>query len=78
MLGRCACSCSWTLNFVAATPARSTRSAVTSYPGHGEAAERALEIVERQPGVEQRAERHVARNPGEAIEIQHARHRHFT
>ena len=42
--------------------------------GHREAAERALQIVERQAGVEERAERHVARDAGEAIEIQHSRH----
>ena len=42
--------------------------------GHGEAAERALQLVERQAGVEQGAERHVARDAREAIEIQESRH----
>src|SRR2546426_1660832 len=42
--------------------------------GHGEAAERALQLVERQAGVEQGAERHVARDAREAIEIQQSRH----
>ena len=35
-----------------------------------EAAERARELVERQAGVDERAERHVSGNAGEAIEIQ--------
>jgi len=42
--------------------------------GHGEAAERALQLIERQAGVEKRAERHVARDAREAIEIQQSRH----
>ena len=41
----------------------------------GEAAERFSEIRQRQAGVQQRAERHVARNAREAVEIQHAAHR---
>ena len=40
-----------------------------------ERAERALQVVERQAGVEQRAERHVARDPGKAVEVEHAAHR---
>jgi hypothetical protein len=39
-----------------------------------EAAERLAQIVERQAGVEQRAERHVAGDAGETIEIQDSRH----
>src|SRR2546427_11551234 len=39
-----------------------------------EAAERALQLVERKAGVDERAERHVARDAGEAVEIQHAAH----
>ena len=39
---------------------------------HGEAAERALQVVERQAGIEHRAERHVAGDPGEAVEVQKA------
>ena len=41
---------------------------------HGEAAERALQVVERQPGVEKRAEHHVAGDAGEAVEVQDTRH----
>ena len=41
---------------------------------HGEAAERARQLLERQARVEERAERHVARNAGETVEIQNARH----
>ena len=40
--------------------------------GHGKAAERALQLVERQAGVDERAERHVARDAGEAIKVQDA------
>ena len=40
----------------------------------GEAAERPPELVERQPGVEQRAQHHVARRAVEAIEVENARH----
>ncbi len=39
-----------------------------------EAAERPAQIVERQSGVEQRAERHVAGDAGEAVEVQDSRH----
>ena len=39
-----------------------------------EAAERLAQIVERQAGVEQGAERHVAGDAGETIEIQDSRH----
>jgi hypothetical protein len=37
--------------------------------------QRALEIGERQTGIEERSERHVARNPREAVEVEHATHR---
>ena len=37
--------------------------------GEREAAKRALQLVERQAGIEQGAERHVARDAREAIEI---------
>src|SRR5215510_4962741 len=40
-----------------------------------EAAQRGLELVERQTRVEQRAQRHVARDAREAVEVQHAAHR---
>jgi hypothetical protein len=40
-----------------------------------EAAERPLQVVERQAGVDQRAERHVARDSGEAVEVEHPAHR---
>ena len=40
-----------------------------------ETPQRALEIGKRQAGVEQRPERHVARDPREAVEIEHATHR---
>ncbi len=43
--------------------------------GDGEASERGLQPVERQAGVEQRAEHHVARDAGEAVEIQDGAHR---
>ena len=39
-----------------------------------QAAERALQIVERQAGVEQRAERHVARDPRKAVEVKNPAH----
>src|SRR5262245_16164474 len=39
-----------------------------------EAAERGLELIERQTRVEQRAQRHVARDAREAVEVQHAAH----
>ena len=39
-----------------------------------QAPERARQIVERQAGVEHRAERHVARDPREAVEIKHPAH----
>jgi hypothetical protein len=35
----------------------------------GEAAERALQLVERQAGVDERTERHVAGDAGKAVEI---------
>ncbi len=37
----------------------------------GEAAKRALQFVERQTGIEQRAEDHVPRRAGEAVEVEH-------
>ena len=40
----------------------------------GEAAERALQLVERQAGVDERAEHHVAGNARETVEIQDPRH----
>ena len=40
--------------------------------GQREAAERPLEIVERQTGVEKGAEHHVAGDAGEAVEIEHS------
>ena len=40
-----------------------------------EAAEGVLQIVERQAGVEQRAERHVARDPRKTVEVQNPAHR---
>jgi hypothetical protein len=39
-----------------------------------QAAQRGLQLLERQAGVEKRAERHVAGNAGEAIEVQYAAH----
>ncbi len=42
--------------------------------GDGQGAERALQFVERQPGVEQRAQHHVSRNARETIEVQQAAH----
>ena len=30
------------------------------------------QVLERQPGVEKRAEHHVAGNPGETVEVEHA------
>ena len=39
-----------------------------------QAAERAGQLGERQAGVEERAERHVAGDAGEAVEIEHAGH----
>ena len=38
---------------------------------HGEAAQRALQRVQRQAEIEERAEHHVPRGAGEAIEIEH-------
>src|SRR5436190_11696341 len=43
-------------------------------PRNGEAAQRALQLLERQTGVEHRAQRHVSRNSRETVEIQHATH----
>ena len=43
-------------------------------PVEGQAAERAFQLVERQPGVHEGAQQHVPGNPGEAVEIQHATH----
>lgn len=40
-----------------------------------EAAEGGAELVERQPGVEQGAEHHVARRAGETVEVEDLRHR---
>jgi hypothetical protein len=37
--------------------------------GERQAAERPLQVVERQTGIDQGAEHHVARNSGEAIEV---------
>lgn len=42
--------------------------------GHGQAAERAPQVVDRQAGIDERAEQHVAGNPGKTIEIQDTRH----
>ena len=39
-----------------------------------EAAERGFQIVEREAGVEHRAQRHVARDPGEAVEVENTAH----
>ena len=39
-----------------------------------QAAEGASQILERQAGVEERAEHHVPGNPGEAVEVQQPRH----
>ena len=39
-------------------------------PFDGKAAERALQLVERQAGIEQRAENHVARRARETVEVQ--------
>ncbi len=39
---------------------------------HGEAAESPLQVLERQAGIEHRAERHVAGDPGETVEVQKA------
>ena len=41
---------------------------------HREAAERALQLLERKAGIEQRADGHVAGYAGKAVEVQHARH----
>ncbi len=43
--------------------------------GHGKTAQRALELVERQTRVEERAQHHVAGNAREAVEVQHPTHR---
>jgi hypothetical protein len=40
----------------------------------GEAAERLFQLVERQAGIEERTEDHVAGNARRAIEVQHSRH----
>ena len=40
----------------------------------GERSERLLQVGQRQAGVEQRADRHVAGDPGKAVEIQHPAH----
>ena len=42
---------------------------------HSQAAERALQLVEWQAGIDERPEHHVAGNPGEAIEVQQAHSR---
>ena len=39
-----------------------------------QAAEGAAQIVERQAGVDERTEHHVAGNAGKAVEVQHACH----
>src|SRR5579872_6984596 len=44
-------------------------------PGHGEASERPLELIERQAGVKQSAERHIAGDPRKTIEIQNLHER---
>ena len=62
------------MNLVADTPARSTRVAETSAPVEREASERASQLFERQPGVEKRAQHHVARRAVETIEVQDPRH----
>ena len=66
--------CSSTMNLVADTPARSTRVAETAAPSMRKAAERAPQLFERQAGVEQRAQHHVARRAVEAVEIQNPGH----
>jgi hypothetical protein len=42
--------------------------------GHGQAAEGAFQVVERQPGVQKRPEHHVAGNARKAVEVENARH----
>jgi hypothetical protein len=42
--------------------------------GDGQRAERAFQLVERQAGVDQRAEEHVAGDPGEAVEVEQSGH----
>ena len=39
-----------------------------------EAAQRALQLRERQPGIEQRADRHVAGDPRKTVEVQNPAH----
>src|SRR5712692_4929807 len=41
---------------------------------HAQAAEGVRQLLDRQTGIEQRAERHVPRNPGEAVEIEYPAH----
>ena len=57
-------------NFVAETPARSTRSALIVAVIDRQAAERRPQRLERQAEIEQRAEHHVARRAREAVEVQ--------
>ncbi len=49
----CAAPFSSTMNLVADTPARSTRVAETEAPSMRKAAQRAAQLFERQPGVEE-------------------------
>src|SRR5262249_27369347 len=43
--------------------------------GHGQTAERASQLVERQTGIEEGTEQHVPRDTGETIKIENAGHR---
>src|SRR5262245_19931575 len=43
-------------------------------PGHRQGAQGALQVVVRETGIQEGAEHHVAGNPGETVEIQHAAH----
>ena len=48
---------------------------VNVHAREGETAQRLLQFPERKARVEERAERHVARNPGEAIEVENLHER---
>ena len=43
-------------------------------PRHGQTSERAFQILQREAGIDQRAEDHVARDTGETIEVQEPGH----
>jgi len=43
-------------------------------PGHRQAAQGAPQVVIRETGIQEGAEHHVAGNPGETVEVQHAAH----